>query len=168
MSQHTLQKVFFFQLSCFVNITNTYCLLWGSSLYLEGFLMLEVKFYARMHFHVLFKEPQPQGDLIPVLDSGPKKNHLSKTHDKFPVIQLFLQGRPPKSLSQPLGLTQGPIIHFQIYFYRHDLLSSKLNTPKMVLTHSSPDFNVSHISTHFLSHLKPQSQKINDSSHSVI
>lgn len=123
--------------------------------------MLEVKLYARMHFHILFKELQPQGDLIPVLDSVPKKNHWSETHDKFPVIQLFLQERPPKSLSQPLGLAQGPITHFQIYFYRHDLLSSKLNTPKMVLTHSSPDFHFSHISTHFLSQLKPQSQKIN-------
>lgn len=31
MSQRTLLKGFFFifQLSCFVNITNTYCLLWG-------------------------------------------------------------------------------------------------------------------------------------------
>lgn len=78
-------------------------------------------------------------------------------------LQLFLwAGRPPASLSQPLGLSQGPITHFQIYFYWHELPSSKLKRNKMAPTEPSPDFHISHVGTHVVSHLTFPSQKIND------
>lgn len=122
-----------------------------------------VKLYARMDLHIPLKSCSLERQFIPVPDMCPKKITGARLTISSQCLQLFLWvGRPPKFLSPLLGLSQGPITHFQIYFYWDDLLSSKLNTPKMAPTDYSPDFHVSHISTHLLGHVNPPNQKIND------